>query len=89
MMALDCTIEQIRSHFAFVGAEIEELRSLVDRILEKLEEGVKNQHSSELVSSDFRQQVDTIRRMADDLIARVESSATRIKKLGQLAREAV
>ena len=89
MMSLDCTIEQIRSHFAFVGGEIEELRSLIERILEKLEEGLRNQKSSDLGSSDLRQQIDAVRNVADELISKVESSATRIKKLGQLAREAV
>lgn len=89
MMTLDLTIEQIRSHFAFVGGEIEELRSLTERILEKLEEGLRNQRSSDLGASDLRQQIDEVRDAADDLVSKVESSATRIKKLGQLAREAV
>lgn len=89
MMALDCTIEQIRSHFAFVGGEIEELRSLIERILERLEEGLKNQTTSDFATSDLRQQIDAVRGMAEELIGKIESSATRIKKLGQLAREAV
>ena len=89
LMALDCTIEQIRSHFAFVGGEVEELRAVVDRILEKLEEGVRNQSSSDLASTDLRQQIEAIRAVAEELIDRVEGSAKRIKTLGQLAREAV
>ncbi len=89
MMTLDCTIEQIRSHFAFVGGEVEELRTLMDRILERLEEGFRNQRSTELGSTDLRQQIDSVRIGAEDLIRKVENAATKIKKLGQLAREAV
>jgi DNA-binding transcriptional MerR regulator len=89
LMALDCTIEQIRSHFAFVGGEIEELRALIDRILEKLEDGFTHQKPSDLASSDLRQQIETVRSAAEELIRKIENSATRIKKLGQLAREAV
>ena len=89
MMALDCTIEQIRCHFAFVGGEVEELRALVERILEKLEEGLRNQSASDLASTDLRQQIEAVRNVAEELIQRVESSAKKIKTLGQLAREAV
>ncbi len=89
MMDLDLTIEQIRCHFAFVGGEVEELRCLIDRIIEKMEEGLQNQIVSDLSITDLRQQIDLVRTTAEELIFRVESTATRIKKLGQLAREAV
>ena len=89
LMTMDCTIEQIRSHFAFIGGELEELRSLMERILERLEEGFRNQRSSMTASSDGKQQIDAIRSAADDLIGKVENAAERIKKLGHLAREAV
>ena len=89
MMALDYTIEEIRHHFAFVGGEIEELRALLERILERLEEGI-NVHGAESLSvTDLRQQISTARASASDLISRIESAAERLKKLGQLAREAV
>jgi hypothetical protein len=89
MMAQDCTIEQIRSHFVFVGGEIEELRTLTERILEKLEEGLRNHSASQLASSELRLQIESVRSAGDDLLRKVESSATRIKRLGELAREAV
>jgi DNA-binding transcriptional MerR regulator len=89
MMAQDCTIEQLRSHFAFVGGEIEELRTLTDRILEKMEEGLRNHSASQLASSELRQQIESVRSAGVELVHRVESTATRIKRLGELAREAV
>ncbi len=89
MMARDCTIEQIRSHFAFVGGEIEELRTLTERILDKLEEGLQNHSTSQLASAELRQQIESVRGATEELINKVESTANRIKRLGELAREAV
>ena len=88
-MALDYTIEEIRHHFAFVGGEIEELRALLERILERLEEGINVHGAESLLVTDLRQQISTARASASDLISRIESAAERLKKLGQLAREAV
>jgi DNA-binding transcriptional MerR regulator len=89
MMALDYTIEEIRCHFAFVGGEIEELRALLERILDRLEEGLKAHDSAALSTSDLREEVRSAKVSADDLIERIEHSAERLKKLGQLAKEAV
>ena len=75
--------------FAFVGGEIEELRTLLERILERLEAGINIQAPGSLAVTDLRQQIGTARATADDLICRIEGSAERLKKLGQLAREAV
>lgn len=89
MMALDYTIEDIRFHFAFVGGEIEELRALLDRILERLEEGLKKLEPDDLVTSDLQQQISLAREASESLIRRIERSAEKLKMLGQLAREAV
>lgn len=89
MMALDYTIEEIRYHFAFVGGEIEELRTLLERILTRLEEGIAVHSPEALAVTDLRHQIATARNSAKELMARIEESATRLKKLGQLAREAV
>ena len=88
-MARDYTIEEIRNYFAFVGGEIEELRALLERILERLTEGLRSYEPDDLASSELRHQIDAVKGEAESLIVRIEHAASRLKKLGQLAREAV
>jgi hypothetical protein len=89
LMARDYTIEEIRNYFAFVGGELEELRALLERILERLTEGLRSYEPDDLASSELRQHIDVVKEEAESLIARIEGAATRLKKLGQVAREAV
>ena len=77
MMARDYTIEEIRHHFAFVGGEIEELRALLDRILERLEEGLKSYEPDDLASTDLRQQIAAARETAESLVKRIDNTAAR------------
>ena len=89
MMALDYTIEEIRNHFAFIGGEIEELRELLERILERLEEGLKVHEPEAFSVADLKQEIEAVRGSASELIERIEHSGRRLKKLGQMAKEAV
>ena len=89
MMALDYTIEEIRFHFAFIGGEIEELRGLLERILERLEEGLKMYEPDAFSIPDLRRDILSARVSSADLIERITNSAERLKKLGQMAKEAV
>ena len=89
MMACDYTIEEIRHHFAFVGGEIEELRALLDRILERLEEGLRSYEPDDPTSTDLHQQIVVARETAENLVRRIDNTAARLKQLVQLARDAV
>jgi DNA-binding transcriptional MerR regulator len=89
MMALDYTIEEIRHHFAFVGGEIEELRTLLDRILERLDEGLRSYDPDDLASTDLHRQIAMARETAINLVTRIENTAQRLKQLVQLSRDAV
>ena len=89
LMARNYTIEEIRNYFALVGGEIEELRALLERILERLTEGLKSYEPDDLASSELKGQIDAVKGEAESLIIRIENAASRLKQLGQLAREAV
>ncbi len=90
MMALDYTIEEIRQHFAFVGGEIEELRTLLFRILEQLEKSLMSVDEHEaMVTDGLRLQIVEARESAEDLVTKLETAAARIRLRRQTAREAV
>ena len=89
MMALDYTIEEIGQQFAFVGGELEELRRLVERILEKLEQGLAAEERGGLVSTGVRRQIEEARGAADELVEKLSSAARKIREQVKLAREAV
>ncbi|MCP4604753.1 MAG: hypothetical protein GY847_30240 [Proteobacteria bacterium] len=89
MMSLDYTIEDIRRHFVFIGGEIEELRALLIRILERLQESSADEETGAYAAADLRRQVVEIRESAKSLVTRLEDVASRVRELKQLAREAV
>lgn len=89
MMSLDYTIEEIRQHFAFVGGEIEELRTLLLRIMDRLEESLGQNEEDAFIVAGLRAQISEARVTAKGLVARLEEAATRIRELRQTAREAV
>lgn len=89
MMSLDYTIEEIRQQFAFVGGEIEELRLLLDQIIEKLEESLQSGNGGTLATVSIAKQIDEARQSAQGLIVLLEQAARQIRDRAQIARSAV
>lgn len=89
MMSLDYTIEDIRRHFAFVGGEIEELRTLLSRILSRIDESLSENGVGTYARTSLNNQIIEARESSDILIVKLESMAKRIRELKQLAKEAV
>lgn len=89
MMSLDYTIEEIRSHFAFVGGEIEELRTILLRIIERLEASLAAGGHGDVAVSGLEAEISEARAAAEALVRKLTHAARRIKELKQVAREAV
>ncbi len=89
MMSLDYTIEDIRRHFVFVGGEIEELRTLLARVVERLEGSLSEDETGAFATTDMNRQITGVRESAETLVAMLEAIARQIRELNQLAREAV
>jgi DNA-binding transcriptional MerR regulator len=89
MMALDYTIEDIRHHFAFVGGEIEELRILLARIIDRLKESLGGEDKGAFTVNGLSQRVKEARESAEILVVKLEELAMRIRELKKLAKEAV
>jgi DNA-binding transcriptional MerR regulator len=89
LMTLDYTIEEIRQQFAFVGGELEELRRLLERILEKLEISATAEQRGGLAAESARRRLEEIRQSARELMERLEQTAQRIRERAQIARDAV
>ena len=88
MMALNYTIEEIQQRFAFVGGEIEELRRLFDRIIEKLEGNLESGDKG-LSSTAISRRIDEAKRSAEGLFSQLEAAAVQIRDRAQVARSAV
>jgi DNA-binding transcriptional MerR regulator len=89
LMTLDFTIEEIRQQFAFVGGELEELRRLLERLLEKLEESAAAEASRGLAAEGIQRRIEEVRGAAENLIGQLEETAKRIREQAQIARDAV
>jgi hypothetical protein len=89
MMALDCTIDEIRHEFAFVGGELEELRRLLGHIVQKLEESVAAERGGDLRAIGTRKQIEEAKRSAEQLLALIEAAARSIRENAHFARDAV
>jgi DNA-binding transcriptional MerR regulator len=89
MMSLDYTIDDIRQQFALVGGEIEELRRLLVRVIEKLEQSMDGGAKGELATQSLRRQIAEAREAAEALMAMLEDAGRRIREQVQTAREAV
>ncbi|MCU0662129.1 MAG: hypothetical protein MUC50_07355 [Myxococcota bacterium] len=89
MMSLNYTIEEIRQHFAFVGGEIEELRVLLNRILERFDESLNDDGAGFFSSVGIHQDVEGIKSSAEALLEDLEDLAMRIRDTRQTEREAV
>lgn len=90
MMALDYTIEDISEQFAYVGGEIEELRRLLERIIDKLELSVREDDGNALLlSGGVRLRLADVRQTAAMLLQQLEAATRRIREQAQIARDAV
>jgi hypothetical protein len=89
MMSLSYTIEEIRQRFAFVGGEIEELRVLLQRILERFEESLADDDAGFISSVGIKQDVEGIKASAEELLEDLEDLAMRIRDTRQTEKEAV
>ncbi|MDD5307302.1 MAG: MerR family transcriptional regulator [Deltaproteobacteria bacterium] len=89
MMSLDYTIEDIRQQFAFVGGEIEELRRLLVRVIEKLEQSLEGGEKGEIAAQSLKRQITEARAAAEALVTMLEDAGRRIREQVQTAREAV
>ena len=89
LMALDFTIEDIRQQFAFVGGELEELRRLLDKIIETLEQSMASQDLGGLASAGAKKRIDEAKRSAHELVEQFEGAARLIQEQAQVARDAV
>ena len=89
LMSMDYTIEEIQNQFAFVDGEIEELRVLLDRIVEKLEKSLKGSVQGGLVTATVAKQLDEATDTARLLIEQLERTVKQIRERAQIARNAV
>ncbi len=89
LMSLDYTIEEIRQQFAFVGGELEELRRLLERIMEKLEQSMSVEGAQQLSAVGARKQIEGARRSAQELVGQLEEAAGQIRQQARVARDAV
>jgi DNA-binding transcriptional MerR regulator len=89
MMALDFTIEEIQQQFAFVGGELEELRRLLERIMEKLEQGMSADGANHLAAVGARRQFEEAKRSAQQLVDQLAEAAKLIRDQARVARDAV
>ncbi|MDJ0761911.1 MAG: hypothetical protein QNJ97_02890 [Myxococcota bacterium] len=89
MMSLDYTIEDLRQHYAFIGGEIEELRILLHRIIDKLEQSIADESDEPNVLGGMCHQIEDVRGTSEAMVSRLEQMAKRIRAMRQLAREAV
>ncbi len=89
LMALDYTIEEICRQFAFVGGEIEELRRLLGRILEKLEQSMTTGEVGGLAHVGAVKRIDEAKRSAELLVEQLEGAARLIREQARVARDAM
>jgi hypothetical protein len=89
MMSEDYTIEEIARRFAFVGGEVEELRRLIERVIDKLEESAGAEGTGVFVSIGVKRQIEEARKRAAELLELVESAARRLSEQARTARDAV
>ena len=89
LMASDYTIEEIRQEFAFVGGELEELRRLVQKVVETLEQSLASGDLGGLASAGAKKRIDEAKRSAKVLVDHLEGAALMIREQAQVARDAV
>jgi hypothetical protein len=89
MMALDYTIDEIRHELAFVGGELEELRRILNLIVQRLEKSISSERADELCAIGARKQIEEAKRVAEQLMASIEAAARSIRDNAHLARDAV
>jgi hypothetical protein len=89
MMALDYTIDEIRHELAFVGGELEELRRVLNLIIQKLEKSITADRAGDLRAVGTRKQIEETKRAAEQLMASIEAAVRSIRDNANLARDAV
>jgi len=89
MMSFDYTIEEICQQFAFIGGEIEEVRRLIGKILEKLEQSIDSYERDDVTNVGMRKRIEEAKRSADSWVDQLEDVAVRLREQAQLARDAV
>lgn len=89
LMAMDYTIEEIQTQFAFVDGEIEELKQLLDTITGKLEQSSQAAEEGGLVTATVAKQLDEARTTANGLIGQLELAVRQIRERAHIARDAV
>jgi len=89
MMSFDYTIDDIRRHFAFVGGEVEELRTLLTKIVGRLDQSVSDNGIGSYAKASLNTEIAEVRASSDVLVSKLEDMARRIRELKQLAKEAV
>ncbi|MBN2527846.1 MAG: MerR family transcriptional regulator [Deltaproteobacteria bacterium] len=89
LMSMDYTIEEIQNQFAFVDGEMEELKQLLDTILNKLEQSSQAAAQEGLISSTITRQLDEAKETAKSLISQLETTVRQIRERAHIARDAV
>jgi hypothetical protein len=89
MMTLDYTIDEIRHELAFVGGELEELRRVLNLIVQRLERSISAERAQDLRAIGARKQIEEAKRAAEQLMSLIEAAATSIRDNAHLARDAV
>ncbi|MBN2715335.1 MAG: MerR family transcriptional regulator [Deltaproteobacteria bacterium] len=89
LMAMDYTIEEIQSQFAFVDGEMEELKQLLDTIVKKLEQSSDAAAEGGLVTSTVTRQLEEANTTAKTLVDQLESAVRQIRERAHIARDAV
>ncbi|MBN2341277.1 MAG: MerR family transcriptional regulator [Deltaproteobacteria bacterium] len=88
LMAMDYTIEEIQTQFAFVDGEIEELKQLIDTIMGKLEQSSQSAEGG-LVATTVLKQMNEAKFSAGELIEQLELIVRQIRERAHIARDAV
>ncbi len=89
MMSENYTIEEIKQRFAFVGGDIEELRRLLERVIERLEESAGADSTGDFVTIGVKRQIEEARQCASKLLELIEAAARRLGEQARAARDAV
>lgn len=89
LMLMDYTIEEIQTQFAFVDGEIEELKQLLERISNKLEQSSHAAAQGGLVTATVTRQLDEAKRTAGTMIEQLEATVRQIRERAHIARDAI
>jgi len=89
MMALDYTIEEIRTQLAPGAGELPEIRQRLAAVLDRVEASLGHGELHDLALTGFRRQLEETREAANALFARIEELTRRLRNEARTRREAV